>query len=147
MAPIRNRIKKSLATAVAASLLSLGAAGVSGAAGASGPSGSTPVAPHLDCAKVQAHLANMHRRQANLSARVQRLSAASLRVTKDSKGNDRKVQGREATARRNLAHWEKIQARIVNAKFLRREAALAAQAAGQCQAATSTAPAPSTASA
>ncbi len=139
MAFIRNPIKKSLTTAVAVGVLTLGAAGVSGAAGA--PGGSTPPAHHVDCAKAQAHLTHMHQRQAHLSAKVQKLRAVSSRSALNRKG-----QRRAATMRRNLAHWEKIEAREISAKFLRREAALAAQIAGQCQTGTPAAPASSTAS-
>jgi hypothetical protein len=141
VALIRNSVKKSLATGLIVGLLSLGVSGLSGAAGTSGGSGSAPAA-HLDCAGIQAHLARMHHRQDALSAKVQKLTTASTR-----QANTRKGQRRAGTVRRNLAHWKKAEARIINARFLRREAALTAQAASQCQSATSATPAPSTASA
>jgi hypothetical protein len=144
MALIRFPIKKALITALGAGLLSLGAAGAAGAAAttlpattapATAPATAAPAAPKaahpVNCANVQARLTRMHRRQTALSTRLLRLSASGSRAAKA--GKDRRL----ATIHRNLAHWQKIQARIINTRFLRQEAKFAALAAGQCRAATS----------
>jgi len=139
MALIRFPVKKSLVTAVVAGLVSFGAAGVAGAAGTTPTAGAAPKsAPKVNCAGVQSDLTRMRHRQSVLDGKVLRLSASDTRAAKAGKAH------RAAVVHRNLAHWQKIRAHKINARFLRREAKLAALAAGQCQAATPSTAKPST---
>jgi hypothetical protein len=125
MAIIRFPVKKALVTAVVGGLATVGAAGVAGAASTTPtPAAAAKVAPKVNCAGVQSDLA----------AKVAKLSASDTRAANAGKAH------RASVVHRNLAHWQKIRAHKINARFLRREAKLAALAAGQCQTA-----APSTA--
>ena len=134
MAPIRIPVMKYLVTAAVVGLLSLGAAGVAGAAGST----ASPGTHKVNCTGVRADLTRMHRRQSDLSAKVAKLQASTFRAAKEGKGH------RAAVIRRNLLHWQRIQAHKINARFLRRESKLAAQAAGQCQATAAATSTPAT---
>ncbi len=144
MALIRFPIKKSLVTAVVAGVVALGASGAAGAAGTTPAAGAAPTAaPKVNCSGVQKDLARMRHRQAVLDGKVLRLSGLDTRAAKAGTAQAR--AHRATVVHRNLAHWQKVRAHKINARFLRREAKLAALAAGQCQAAVPSTAAPSTA--
>ena len=143
MALIRIPVKKYLATGAISGLLAVAGAGVAGAAASAPAPGAAPRSGHsMKCTTVQADLARMRHRQAELSAKVAKLSRSESFAAKAGK----KKAHRAAVIRRNLTHWEKIQSNRIDARFLRKEAKLAALAAGQCRAATSTAAPKATAS-
>ncbi len=136
VSPVRPATKALLAAAVIASL-SLGAVGTAGAAGAtSGSAGagaprSTPGAKTVHCTGIEHHLSTMRHRQAELSAKVARLEAAATGAAKAGRSH------RAATDHRLLVFWQRIEAHKINARFLRREAKLAALGAAHCAAGAS----------
>jgi hypothetical protein len=73
----------------------------------------------------------MRHRQAELSAKVARLEAASTAAAKAGRSH------RAATDHRLLVFWQRIEAHKINARFLRREAKLAALGAAHCAAGAS----------
>jgi hypothetical protein len=77
----------------------------------------------------------MRHRQAELSAKVARLEAASTAAAKAGRAH------RAATDHRLLVFWQRIEAHKINARFLRREAKLAALGAAHCAASPATTPA------
>jgi hypothetical protein len=81
---------------------------------------------------VDAGLSGMRHRQAELSARVARLEAASASAARAGR------MRRAAVYHRDLLLWQRIEAHKINSRFLRREAKLAALATVRC-AATATA--------
>jgi len=125
--------KKALLAAAMIGSLSLGAAGTAGAAGAAGGSvgAGTPGSKTVHCTGINHNLSNMRHRQAELSAKVARLEAASTAAAKAGRSH------RAATDHRLLVVWQRIEAHKINARFLRREAKLATLATARCAAAAS----------
>jgi hypothetical protein len=143
MALIRIPVKKYLVAGAISGMMAVTGAGLAGAAGTAPTTGAPPGSGHsMKCTTVQADLARMRHRQAELSAKVAKLSRSESFAARAGK----KKAHRAAVIRRNLAHWEKVQSRRIDARFLRKEAKLAALAAGQCQGATPTAAPRATAS-
>jgi hypothetical protein len=129
--------KKALLAAAVIGSLSLGAAGTAGAAGATGGSTSagaprsSPGSQTVHCTGIDHNLSTMRHRQAELSAKVARLEAASTAAAKAGRSH------RAATDHRLLVFWQRIEAHKINARFLRREARLAALGAAHCAAGAS----------